>query len=109
MERPEHCPICLDDLGNAEPLRVCGHFMHASCLAKHFKQECVICKTPQTDVKVTGQPPKPDYSLLDGTYQIHRTLDHVLPPLDLIYSSDDSLSTSSEDYPDEDLYHPSWD
>ena len=29
--------------------------MHPECLSKHHKQECPICRRPQTEVKVTGK------------------------------------------------------
>ncbi len=56
----DNCHICLEPIGDALPLKKCGHRLHATCLEKHFVQECPVCRTPQTDVTVKGTPPVPD-------------------------------------------------
>jgi len=35
----------------------CGHYVHSSCLEKHFKAECPFCRTPQTIVIPCGTIP----------------------------------------------------
>ena|SRR3989344_2387004 len=34
----------------------CGHYCHKSCIQKHFKSECPICRSP-LGIKVYGEPP----------------------------------------------------
>ena len=53
------CPICIESIGTAPPLSKCGHRLHRQCLEKHFRQECPVCRTPQTDVQVRGARPRP--------------------------------------------------
>jgi hypothetical protein len=78
--KPKECPICYKHMGKTKkPLSGCGHWMHFSCLKKHFKQECPICRAPQHDVKVVGTPPLPEFiipprplserDLLDGSIE----------------------------------------
>ena len=49
-------------IGDALPLKKCGHRLHATCLEKHFVQECPVCRTPQTDVTVERYSSSPRYS-----------------------------------------------
>jgi hypothetical protein len=51
LEKPEECPICMDSLDNEKyPLRadndekVCGHWVHHSCVISSGKQECPMCR-----------------------------------------------------------------
>jgi hypothetical protein len=55
MEKPQDCPICLDKLNESNPLQ-CGHWVHMSCLKKHFKPECPICRK-KLDIIVEGKAP----------------------------------------------------
>lgn len=58
MEKPTDCPICYESLQNEPaPLR-CGHWLHLSCVRRHFKPECPICRRG-LDITVTGKQPQP--------------------------------------------------
>lgn len=52
MEKPEDCSICLEKLGQ-EKSQECGHFFHFSCLEKHFKPECPLCRR-KLNIKIKG-------------------------------------------------------
>lgn len=55
------CVICLEKLFKDDFLP-CGHRLHLSCVKKHFKPECPICRYP-LNIKVTGILPKDDDNL----------------------------------------------
>jgi hypothetical protein len=40
----------------------CGHWLHISCVQKHFKPECPLCRQP-LNIKVYGTKPQPDMNL----------------------------------------------
>ena len=51
LEKPEECPVCMESLENEKyPLRaedeskVCGHWVHHSCVISSGKQECPMCR-----------------------------------------------------------------
>lgn len=52
----EDCPVCYEKLKNVEPLS-CGHIVHLSCVKKHFKPECPLCRK-SLDIKVNGTRPE---------------------------------------------------
>lgn len=48
------CVICLEK-NNEDPL-ICGHRIHISCIKKHFKPECPLCRR-KLNIKVNGLTP----------------------------------------------------
>lgn len=57
LDKPKTCIICTESLNNVDtPLRACGHWLHLSCVKKHFKPECPICRA-KLNIKVTGTKP----------------------------------------------------
>lgn len=55
MNKPTECIICLEELKEKYALP-CGHWLHMSCVQKHFKPECPICRSP-LDIQVSGIHP----------------------------------------------------
>jgi hypothetical protein len=56
MDKPEDCAICYGKLGDEKSLE-CGHWLHMSCVQKHFKPECPLCRKP-LNIKVYGTRPE---------------------------------------------------
>ena len=61
MDKPEDCAICFEKLDEEYALE-CGHWLHVSCVQKHFKPECPICRTP-LNIQVYGTPPSNNISM----------------------------------------------
>ena len=55
-ERPTDCIICCETLSINEPALSCGHYLHLTCVKKHFKPECPLCRRP-LDISVQGTRP----------------------------------------------------
>lgn len=53
----EECPVCYEDLKDVKPLD-CGHKIHTTCLEKHFKAECPICRSSHRRIAPKGKAPK---------------------------------------------------
>lgn len=53
--KPDDCAICFEKLNEQYSLQ-CGHWLHISCVQKHFKPECPICRMP-LDIQVFGTFP----------------------------------------------------
>jgi hypothetical protein len=66
MDKPEDCPICYVKLGDEKNPLECGHWMHITCVQKHFKPECPLCRHP-LNIKVSGTRPQPDILLFAPT------------------------------------------
>lgn len=58
LDKPSDCIICTESLNNVDAPLPCGHWLHLSCVKKHFKPECPICRT-KLDIEVTGTKPEP--------------------------------------------------
>lgn len=61
----EDCVICYEKLENVEPL-LCGHIIHLSCVKKHFKPECPLCRKP-LNIEVSGTFPVPNIDFIPET------------------------------------------
>jgi len=58
QEKPEDCPICTEKIGDEDILE-CGHWIHISCVKKHFKPECPVCRK-SLNIEVEGSRPGGD-------------------------------------------------
>lgn len=58
LEKPNECPVCYESLDNVEKPIICGHWLHESCITRHFRSECPVCRCP-LDIEVFGSPPTP--------------------------------------------------
>jgi hypothetical protein len=45
LEKPDECPICLEEFKNDEEPWPCGHYIHRSCITSSLKAECPLCRT----------------------------------------------------------------
>jgi hypothetical protein len=117
-EKPDECIICYEKLEETSPLQ-CGHWLHVSCVEKHFKPECPICRAPlQIEVKGTFPQPfipfnfiEPEPRIIIDTIQyIHDNIDnyHIDEDTGAIYYLSPEQSEDEEnpfgddyDYPDE--------
>lgn len=45
LEKPEECPVCLEEFKADEEPWSCGHYVHRSCITKSMKAECPLCRT----------------------------------------------------------------
>lgn len=61
----EDCVICYEKLENVAPLS-CGHIIHISCVKKHFKPECPLCRT-KLNIEVSGTFPVPNIDFIPET------------------------------------------
>ena len=61
----EDCIICYEKLENVSPLS-CGHIIHISCVKKHFKPECPLCRT-KLNIQVSGTFPVPNIDFIPET------------------------------------------
>lgn len=61
----EDCVICYEKLENVSPLS-CGHIIHISCVKKHFKPECPLCRT-KLNIEVSGTFPVPNIDFIPET------------------------------------------
>ncbi len=50
LEKPEECPVCMDNLKNVIQPLSCGHWVHRKCIVEWGKAICPVCRT---DIKVT--------------------------------------------------------
>ena len=66
-EKPDSCPICFEDLLEADRQLSCGHYIHRSCFIQGSKVECPMCRTP---VHVTYEEYK---AIVDKEEQILQT------------------------------------
>lgn len=62
IEKPDECPVCFESLENQKTPLICGHWVHLSCIEKHFKAECPICRRP-LEMEVYGTISEPDMGL----------------------------------------------
>jgi hypothetical protein len=76
QEKPEDCIICTEKIKDNEPLS-CGHWIHISCIEKHFKPECPVCRKPQ-NIKVFGKIPEP---YIPVSHENENTENTILSPL----------------------------
>jgi hypothetical protein len=58
LEKPTHCIICTETLGQNDNALACGHWFHLNCVRRHFKPECPLCRRP-LNIKVGGTFPQP--------------------------------------------------
>ena len=56
QEKPEDCIICTEKIGE-EDILDCGHWIHISCVKKHFKPECPVCRK-SLNIEVVGVRPQ---------------------------------------------------
>lgn len=47
--KPDDCPICMDDIANESQPLSCGHWVHKQCILK-WKPQCPVCRS---DIKLT--------------------------------------------------------
>lgn len=52
------CPVCYEHLIDGVEILECGHSIHITCLEKHFKAECPLCRKYQAKVRPKGKMPK---------------------------------------------------
>ena len=64
QEKPEDCPICTEKIGD-EDILDCGHWIHISCVKKHFKPECPVCRK-SLNIQVEGSRPEEDFGEVGG-------------------------------------------
>lgn len=51
LEKPEECPICMEELTNVHVPLSCSHWVHRQCIVKWGKDKCPICRT---EIKLTS-------------------------------------------------------
>jgi hypothetical protein len=44
IDKPEECPVCVEDFQVDEKPLTCGHWVHKSCVIKSGKGQCPICR-----------------------------------------------------------------
>lgn len=44
LEKPEECPVCLEEFKIDEEPWPCGHYIHRSCITQSLKAECPLCR-----------------------------------------------------------------
>ncbi len=71
FEKPSDCAICYEKLEDTEAPLVCGHYLHLSCLKKHFKPECAICRHPLS-IEVSGELPFPENDVHIERFPLHQ-------------------------------------
>jgi transposase-like protein len=73
----ESCVLCFDPLQqDTRILLECKHDMfHKTCLLKHFKSECPLCRHPH-HFKVTGEEPREE---IPFHYEDVEEIDHYRP------------------------------
>jgi len=52
------CVICLENLNENDVLLACNHKFHLSCLQRHFRADCPLCRRPHS-FPVYGEAPQP--------------------------------------------------
>lgn len=45
LEKPDECPVCLEEFKSDEIPWPCGHYIHRSCITQSLKAECPLCRT----------------------------------------------------------------
>ena len=74
LVKDNECVICFEPIINdiiTEDLICCTHTQfHKSCLEKHFKPECPICKTPN-NLDITGILPQSNISIFQSDISAH--------------------------------------
>lgn len=45
LEKPDECPVCLEEFKKDEEPWPCGHYIHRSCITQSLKAECPLCRT----------------------------------------------------------------
>lgn len=45
LEKPDECPVCLEEFKNDEIPWPCGHYIHRNCITQSLKAECPLCRT----------------------------------------------------------------
>ena len=43
-EKPNRCPVCMDDIAEEINSLDCGHWVHRVCVVESGKKECPICR-----------------------------------------------------------------
>jgi hypothetical protein len=43
LEKPEECPICMNDLKDEKEPLSCGHWVHKNCILQ-WKDQCPVCR-----------------------------------------------------------------
>lgn len=106
--KPDECIICYEKLNEEHPLE-CGHWLHISCVEKHFKPECPICRAP-LHIEVKGTSPESYIPFViqeqDVVFiqEIHDHIDEyfVDDSEEIVYDSDEENPFGDDyDYPDE--------
>ena len=44
LDKPDECPVCLDELDQTDLPLKCGHYVHRDCIIKSGKTKCPICR-----------------------------------------------------------------
>jgi len=94
LEKPEACAICYEALAPTDEPQACGHYLHTTCLRKHFKPECAICRAP-LKIQVQGQLPSHDQRQWEPIFPVHTS-----PVLDYVYERTGVFLFTDNDLPD---------
>ncbi len=83
----KECVVCLLNFDKDDGPLPCGHWIHLSCVEKHFKPECPVCRTP-LNIDVKGQLPDCDIAYDPSSIVDDRVYDYneVLIPNMIIYT-----------------------
>lgn len=52
QEKPDECPVCMENLRKTKKPLPCGHWVHYKCILRSGKKECPICRQ---DVDIPGE------------------------------------------------------
>lgn len=60
LEKPEECPVCLEEFKKEEEPWPCGHYVHRTCITQSLKAECPMCRTklrlrPEEEREITAR------------------------------------------------------
>ena len=44
QEKPDECPVCLDEFDDEEEPLECGHWIHIECIKKSRRNRCPMCR-----------------------------------------------------------------
>ena len=113
FQKPEECPVCLEDIRKEKYPLSCGHWVHKSCIEKQVKNECPLCRSRLGPDRKTEVPDYEYDELLESElYELVVELDEhfgVTRNLPSWRRKGFMHPEEDEDYDEENPHGDSWD